>query len=98
MLGRVLLGLLAVTSTVSAADSPEWQTKGCRMIGIIERIPANGLKVKWRAPVRAGYSGPVARDRVSGTPIIAASIMRVDLAPRLQSTAIRVYVLGAMGF
>jgi outer membrane protein assembly factor BamB len=32
---------------------------------IIERIPANGLKVVWRVPVRAGYSGPaVAGGRV----------------------------------
>ena len=67
--GRVLRGLLAVMITASAADWPEWRGTGrqgvLRETGIIERIPANGLKVKWRVPVRAGYSGPaVAGGRV----------------------------------
>ena len=29
-----------------------------RESGIIERIPSDGLKVKWRAPVQLGYAGP----------------------------------------
>src|SRR4051794_9745400 len=67
--GWVLRGLLAVTTTASAADWPEWRGPGRQGLwtetGIIERIPANGLKVKWRVPVRAGYSGPaVAGGRV----------------------------------
>ena len=54
---------------VSAADWPEWRGRGRQGMwleeGIIERIPADGLKVQWRVPVRAGYSGPaVAGGRV----------------------------------
>src|SRR5690606_13315297 len=33
--------------------------------GVIESIPADGLKVKWRAPIAGGYAGPaVASGRV----------------------------------
>ncbi len=63
------MGLLAVAVAASAADWPEWRGAGRQGIwtetGIIERIPADGLRVKWRAPVQAGYSGPaVAQERV----------------------------------
>jgi outer membrane protein assembly factor BamB len=52
-----------------AADWPEWRGTGRQGIwsetGIIESIPANGLNVNWRVPIRAGYSGPaVSRGRV----------------------------------
>ena len=44
------------------ADWPEWRGSGRQGVwtetGIIERIPPDGLKVKWRTPVQAGYSGP----------------------------------------
>jgi outer membrane protein assembly factor BamB len=67
--GTILSGLLAVAVAVSAADWLEWHGTGRQGIwpetGVIERIPADGLKVQWRVPVRAGYSGPaVARGRV----------------------------------
>jgi outer membrane protein assembly factor BamB len=36
-----------------------------RETGIVERFPASGLRVDWRAPVKGGYSGPaVANGRV----------------------------------
>ena len=65
----IMSGLLAVATAVPAADWLEWRGAGRQGIwpetGIIERIPADGLKVQWRVPVRAGYSGPaVARGRV----------------------------------
>lgn len=52
--------LLAVPST--AADWPEWRGAGRRgefqESGLLETFPAAGLKVKWRTPIRAGYTGP----------------------------------------
>ncbi len=47
---------------VIAEDWPEWRGQGRRGIwnetGILETFPAAGLKVEWRTPIRAGYSGP----------------------------------------
>src|SRR5262245_4538771 len=44
-------------------DWPQWrgpERDGVwRETGILETIPAAGLKVRWRARVGAGYSGPV---------------------------------------
>lgn len=61
--------LLALTAAANAADWPEWRGAGRQGVwnetGIVERIPPAGLKVKWRVPVNAGYSGPaVAQGRV----------------------------------
>jgi outer membrane protein assembly factor BamB len=46
-----------------ADDWPQWrgpQRDGVwRENGILEAIPAGGLKVRWRARISAGYSGPV---------------------------------------
>ena len=56
----VLLFLSVVT--VAADDWPQWlgpKRDGVwRESGIIEKFPESGLKVKWRVPVHAGYSGP----------------------------------------
>ena len=45
-----------------AEDWPEWRGKGRRGVwaedGILQRFPEGGLKFKWKAPVRGGYSGP----------------------------------------
>jgi outer membrane protein assembly factor BamB len=67
--GSVQLGLLAVAAAASAADWPEWRGAGRQGIwtesGIVERLPPDGLRVRWRVPVQAGYSGPaVAQGRV----------------------------------
>lgn len=50
-------------------DWPEWRGKGRQGIwtepDVIEMFPAEGLKIKWRTPVRSGFSGPaVAAGRV----------------------------------
>src|ERR1044071_4401123 len=52
-----------------ADDWPQWlgpQRDGVwRESGIIEKLPTNGLKYRWRAPIGGGYSGPaVANGRV----------------------------------
>ena len=56
--------------------------------GILERIPASGLEVRWRAKVGNGFSGPVvAKGRVFVTdhhtlPILNSSIASGVLSPR----------------
>ncbi len=61
--------LFLLLAAASAADWPEWRGAGRQGVwnesGILERFPAGELKVSWRVPVRAGYSGPaVAGGRV----------------------------------
>jgi outer membrane protein assembly factor BamB len=60
---------LALGAVLRAEDWPEIGGKGRLGVwnetGILEKFPADGLKVLWRTPVRAGYSGPaVANGRV----------------------------------
>src|SRR5437879_2927498 len=67
-----LPALMAVAFFSAAAygdDWPQWlgpQRDGeWRETGILEKFPADGPKVLWRAPIAAGYSGPaVAEGRV----------------------------------
>src|SRR5215218_9334847 len=54
---------------VHADDWPQWlgpQRDGeWRETGILEKFPADGLKVRWRVPIGGGYTGPaVANGRV----------------------------------
>lgn len=54
---------------VQADDWPQWlgpqRDAVWRESGILEQFPADGLKVLWRTPIGAGYSGPsVASGRV----------------------------------
>lgn len=67
------LGSLAVLAALLhpslADDWPQWlgphRDSVWRETGIVDRFPADGLDVKWRAPVGLGYSGPaVAHGRV----------------------------------
>lgn len=56
-------------TVASAEDWPEWRGTGRRAIwnesGILERFPAEGLKVAWRTPLHGGFAGPaVAAGRV----------------------------------
>jgi outer membrane protein assembly factor BamB len=54
--------LVLLSGIVQAADWPEWRGRGRLGVweedGILEQFPAGGLRVRWRAPVRAGYAGP----------------------------------------
>ena len=52
-----------------ADDWPEWRGAGRRgeykESGVLDKFPAGGLKVRWRVPIHAGYTGPaVAGGRV----------------------------------
>ena len=65
-------------STLLADDWPQWMGPSrdgvWRETGIVETIPAAGLKVKWRVPVSLGYSGPaVVGDRVFVTDYVRES-------------------------
>jgi outer membrane protein assembly factor BamB len=46
-----------------ATDWPQWRgpnrTATWTESGIVERLPTNGLKIVWRAPIAMGYSSPV---------------------------------------
>lgn len=56
------LSLLSIASPTRADDWPGWmgaQRDGIyRESGVIERIPAEGLPVRWRQPISGGYAGP----------------------------------------
>lgn len=64
-----LVAVLVAAPALHADDWPQWlgpKRDGVwRETGLIETFPAGGPKIKWRAPVAAGYSGPaVAKGRV----------------------------------
>src|SRR4051812_49805987 len=62
------LGLAAglATGTARADDWPQWlgpQRDGVwRETGILDKFPAKGPKVLWRAPLGGGYAGPAVAD------------------------------------
>ena len=72
LFGAPIAGLcvgLLLTAVVSAEDWPEFRGKGRLGVwnetGIIENLPAAGLPVLWRTPIKAGFTGPsVAEGRV----------------------------------
>ncbi len=55
--------LLTLPSLVRADDWPQWlgpERDGIwREMGILDKFPEGGPKVRWRTPIGAGYSGPV---------------------------------------
>lgn len=68
---RFLLLAFAVLAPppLPADDWPQWlgpQRDGVwRETGIVDTLPTNGLKVRWRVPIGGGYSGPaVVKGRV----------------------------------
>lgn len=56
----------AIAPPAGAADWPQWMGPNrdsiWRETGIVKQFPKSGLKVKWRAPVELGYSGPAVAD------------------------------------
>ena len=60
----VALVLLMATAT-AANDWPEWRGEGRAAVwtetGIVNELPTE-LRVKWRVPINAGYSGPAVAD------------------------------------
>ena len=64
--------------TAHAEDWPEYRGKGRRGVwtetGIVGALPADGLKVRWRTPIRAGWSSPV----VSGGRVFLTDFTRAE--------------------
>lgn len=65
----IILVISALATAAQADDWPQWlglnRDAIWREQGIVEAFPANGLPVKWRAPVSYGYGGPaVVADKV----------------------------------
>jgi outer membrane protein assembly factor BamB len=67
--GRLAALLLLIIGAATAADWPEWRGAGRRGVweetGILRTFPPQGLKIRWRTPIGAGYAGPaVSQGRV----------------------------------
>jgi len=62
----LLLAAAGLTAFLSAEDWPEWRGAGRRGVwneaGVILQFPEQGLDVRWRTPIAAGYSGPSVAD------------------------------------
>ena len=63
------VGFAVAAATLAADDWPHWQGPRrdgiWRETGIVERFPADGPPIRWRAKIGAGYSSPaVAQGRV----------------------------------
>jgi outer membrane protein assembly factor BamB len=61
-----LICLLASASSLLADDWPQWRGPGrdgvWKETGIIDQFPSSQIKLRWRAPVSSGYSGPTVAD------------------------------------
>ncbi|MBM3814752.1 MAG: pyrrolo-quinoline quinone [Acidimicrobiia bacterium] len=57
-----LFALLTIAILASAEDWPEWRGKGRLGLwnesGILDKFPESGLKIRWRTPIKSGFSGP----------------------------------------
>ena len=62
LLARVLLSAIALPRIAIAEDWPQWMGPERNGVyaesGLVQSIPEEGLKVRWRVPVAHGYSGP----------------------------------------
>ena len=60
------LVLAGVSTRLLAEDWPEFRGAGRLGIwhetGLLESFPADGLRVRWRSPIRAGLAGPAVAD------------------------------------
>ena len=78
----VCVAFALVGSTQTRADDwPEFRGKGRLGVwhetGLLEEFPAEGLKVRWRTPIKAGFAGPAVADgRVFVTDFEATHGMR----------------------
>ncbi len=59
---RILAALLLAPAAARADDWPQWmgpkRDNVWRETGLLDKFPAGGPKVLWRAPVAGGYAGP----------------------------------------
>ena len=76
-LAWLVIGMFQISPAI-ADDWPQWlgpnRDSVWKETGIVERFPAEGLKVRWRAPVALGYAGPaVAGGKVYVTDYVGRS-------------------------
>lgn len=61
-----LIALLLHVLVGHGADWPQWLGPGrdavWREEGILRKFPESGLKIRWRSPIRSGYTGPAVAD------------------------------------
>lgn len=72
------IGLVTASSYCLADDWPQWmgpkRDAVWRESGVLTQFPETGLKIRWRAPVEGGYSGPaVAEGKVYVTDYVRKS-------------------------
>lgn len=77
---RIALVALAIVFPMLAEDWPEWRGKGRLGVwnetGVLQKFPEGGLRIEWRVPVNAGFSGPaVASGRIYLTDFLKVSHM-----------------------
>src|SRR5260370_37547430 len=57
----IILALTLSCQLLPADDWPEWRGRGrlgvWKETGILDEFPKQGLAVKWRTPINAGFSG-----------------------------------------
>src|SRR5262245_31948506 len=63
LMNRIAILLVLTSSTALMADDwPEWRGRGRLGVwtetGILDEFPREGLAIKWRTPINAGYAGP----------------------------------------
>ncbi len=60
------IGVAGNVVEMQADDWPEFRGEGrlgiWRETGLLETFPTDGLKVRWRQPIKAGYAGPAVAD------------------------------------
>src|SRR5260370_6837405 len=58
----IILALTLSCQLLPADDWPEWRGRGrlgvWKETGILDEFPKQGLAVKWRTPINAGFTGP----------------------------------------
>lgn len=82
LIGLILFLLVALTTSVRADDWPQWMGPKRDNVwnenGLLDKFPAGGPKVVWRAPVAVGYAGPaVVAGRVFVLDFVSQSDVKV---------------------
>ena len=90
----ILIMVVLVPLTGLADDWPQWRGPArdgvWRESGILEKFPQNGLQIRWRDPVGAGYSSPtVAEGRVF---VIGRQVS--EPPPKTSNAFLRVHIPG----
>ena len=73
---RLMAGLCLLAAPQWAEDWPQFRGKDRAGVwtetGILEAFPPDGLKIKWRSPLRSGFSGPA---------VAGGKVFVLDFAP-----------------